>query len=160
MNAIETPTPRTVKMFPIMDGPSVPWEIMMPHEAQAQRNHGQSLQRLAERGGLGAGEAWCVVQDMHWGCANKGAWDDYRAKWISFANGINHEFRQLRAELAAMTKERDRLRGTVEWISNQQNLFFAECSQAEEIIARCRASLTPSEASEPSSTSPQTQTPC
>jgi len=32
---------------------------------------------------------------------------------------------------------------TVKWIASQQNLFFAECSQAEEIIARCKATLNP-----------------
>lgn len=31
---------------------------------------------------------------------------------------------------------------TIKWISNQQDLFFAECSQAEEIVARCRSLTT------------------
>ena len=30
---------------------------------------------------------------------------------------------------------------TVEWIASQQDLFFAECSQAEEIVERCKESL-------------------
>lgn len=30
---------------------------------------------------------------------------------------------------------------TVKWIASQQNLFFAECSQAEEIISRCASLL-------------------
>ena len=31
-----------------------PWALLEPHEAQARANHGgQSLKRLAERGGLG-----------------------------------------------------------------------------------------------------------
>ena len=40
--------------------------MMTPHEAQAQRNHSQSLQRLAERGGLSACEACAVLEDRPW----------------------------------------------------------------------------------------------
>jgi hypothetical protein len=29
---------------------TVPWDFLAPHEAQAQRNHSQTLKRLAERG--------------------------------------------------------------------------------------------------------------
>lgn len=36
-----------------------------------------------------------------------------------------------------------RLRAVLEWIAGQQNLFFAECSQAEEIVARCKEALSP-----------------
>lgn len=42
---------------------AVPWAVMQPHEAQAQRNHGQSLARLAERGGLSACEAVAILED-------------------------------------------------------------------------------------------------
>jgi hypothetical protein len=37
--------------------------------------------------------------------------------------------------------ERDRLRITVEWIAGQTDLFFAECSRAEEIVWRCKEVL-------------------
>jgi len=41
----------------------VPWEWIRPHERQAYDNHGgQSLARLAERGGLGVGELRCAVE--------------------------------------------------------------------------------------------------
>jgi len=30
------------------------------------------------------------------------------------------------------------LEEVITWIASQQNLFFAECSQAEEIVARCK----------------------
>ena len=56
-------------MFPILGGPiikALPWSAMLPHEAQAQRNHGQTLSRLAQRGGLGIEEAYCVLKDMSW----------------------------------------------------------------------------------------------
>lgn len=43
----------------------VPWSVIAPHEAQAQRNHGgQTLERLAERGGLCAKEALAVLLDL------------------------------------------------------------------------------------------------
>lgn len=47
--------------YPIQSGPSVPWWVMTPHEAQSQRNHGQSITRIAERGGFSPAEAWCIV---------------------------------------------------------------------------------------------------
>lgn len=42
---------------------SVPWDIVEPHEEQAQKNHGQTLQRLAERGGLSPAELVALLQD-------------------------------------------------------------------------------------------------
>lgn len=32
---------------------------------------------------------------------------------------------------------------TIKWIASQQDLFFAECCQAEEIVERCAALLKP-----------------
>lgn len=49
------------RRFPLQEGPSLPWEMIAPYEAQAQANHGQSLERLAERGGLSPGEALAVL---------------------------------------------------------------------------------------------------
>ena len=42
---------------------SVPWDLVKDHEKQAQHNHGQTLRRLAERGGLSPRELWSVVHD-------------------------------------------------------------------------------------------------
>lgn len=65
--------------FPIMkfheaDVPQrewIPWSLIAPHDKQAQRNHGgQTLVRLAQRGGLDAMEAVAVLEDA-----------DYRKKW-------------------------------------------------------------------------------
>ena len=47
----------------------IPWDMIAPHEAQAQRNHGQSLERLAQRGGLGASEAIDIMRGASWGSA-------------------------------------------------------------------------------------------
>ena len=60
-----------MKFFPIMAGPyarvdtyaCVPWGLVEPHERQALSNHGQSLQRLAERGGLAWSEMLAVIED-------------------------------------------------------------------------------------------------
>lgn len=52
------------RLFPITGGPSIPWRLMVPHERQALLNHGQSLERLAERGGLAPIEAMAVLMDM------------------------------------------------------------------------------------------------
>lgn len=44
----------------------LPWDMIAPHERQAQKNHSQTLARLAERGGLGADEAIAVLEDREW----------------------------------------------------------------------------------------------
>ena len=60
------------KMFPILAAHyerrgilnyprSIPWDIIAPHEDAALRNHDQTLDKLASRGGLGASEAICVI---------------------------------------------------------------------------------------------------
>ncbi len=82
--------------YPIMQGPSVPWEVMEPHENMAQKNHGQSLQRLAERGGLSTGEAWCVVSGIILrGGERRETWDEYHKAWIVFAERINLHYAEL-----------------------------------------------------------------
>lgn len=44
----------------------IPFTMLAPHEAQALSNHGQTLNRLAERGGLGAGEAIDILEGRRW----------------------------------------------------------------------------------------------
>ena len=56
-------------MFPILNDPiikAIPWAAIAPHEAQAQRNHSQTLNRLAGRGGLSVDEAVAVMTDQPW----------------------------------------------------------------------------------------------
>lgn len=45
---------------------SIPWAVIERHKRQAQRNHYQSLERLAERGGLSWCEAAAVLEDREW----------------------------------------------------------------------------------------------
>jgi len=40
-----------------------PWDLVAAHEAQAVKNHSQSLQVLADRGGLDPIELLAVMQD-------------------------------------------------------------------------------------------------
>lgn len=45
---------------------SIPWSLIKMHEHQAEKNHGQTLERLSERGGLDPVEMWCVLSDRGW----------------------------------------------------------------------------------------------
>ena len=40
---------------------SVSWSFVAPFAENAHDNHGQSLARLAERGGLSPAELWCIA---------------------------------------------------------------------------------------------------
>jgi hypothetical protein len=44
----------------------VPWAVLAPHEAWALRNHSQTLERLAERGGLSLCEMCAVIEERRW----------------------------------------------------------------------------------------------
>ncbi|MEO8645354.1 hypothetical protein [Pseudomonas sp.] len=46
---------------------AIPMPLLIPYEKQALRNHGQSLQRLAERGGMAACEILGIVRGVSWG---------------------------------------------------------------------------------------------
>ena len=52
-----------MKYFPIMGFHGIPWEMLAPHARQAMANHDQTLERLAERGGLDPYEAICILED-------------------------------------------------------------------------------------------------
>lgn len=43
---------------------SLPWAMVEPWRAQAERNHGQTLERLNERGGLAPEELWLAAHGM------------------------------------------------------------------------------------------------
>jgi uncharacterized protein (DUF1501 family) len=59
---------KLIKQREVLDCPtSVPWDLVGPHERQALRNHsGQTLVRLAERGGLSPDELVAVLEDRKW----------------------------------------------------------------------------------------------
>lgn len=54
------------RTFPLMDGPRIPWSALTPFETRAIKNHGQSLERLASRGGLSRLEAAAIILDLPW----------------------------------------------------------------------------------------------
>ncbi len=71
---IDTPEPTVAssgRLFPIhsidrsyMTG--INWDIVAPHESQAIKNHDQSLEALAYRGGLSLCELAAVLEDRPW----------------------------------------------------------------------------------------------
>jgi hypothetical protein len=91
----------SMRMFPIQDGAAVPWEAMTPHERQAFNNHGQSIERLAARGGLGAGEAWLVVNDLPLNPRDENGkwsewnWTELKKKWQAYAERLNLHYERL-----------------------------------------------------------------
>ena len=65
----------------------VPWALVEPHEAQAQSNHSQTLERLSQRGGLSPLELWCVVNDKKW--HDKGDMTEAKAiEWLRTIDGV------------------------------------------------------------------------
>lgn len=61
----------TERAFRVMNAPAgcpsyVPWVLLAPHEPQAMRNHGQSLDELNRRGGMDPSEILAVIGDRRW----------------------------------------------------------------------------------------------
>lgn len=56
------------KKFPILGGRgvSVDWQLVADHSGQANTNHGQTVARLAERGGLSWCELFAVLHNRRW----------------------------------------------------------------------------------------------
>lgn len=87
-------------LFPIQDGPSIPWYIMRPHEVWCRKNHHQTLERIAQRGGLGAIEAICVVRGWEFREAfNKHGGKQLRQWWYEFAESVNNQSIKVEAEV-------------------------------------------------------------
>ena len=62
--------PGVIRRFPIIktwhsegvvSPDSIPWELLSPHEPQAIKNHSQTLEQLAKRGGLDVCEAVALI---------------------------------------------------------------------------------------------------
>lgn len=67
------------RMFPVLRGQSdlprrvrerwpreIPWRLVDAWRAQAYQNHDQTLDRLAERGGLAPEELWAIAHGVQW----------------------------------------------------------------------------------------------
>lgn len=63
-------------MFPILGSGifrvNVPWDFVEPARAQAMRNHSQTLELLAARGGLSFYELLCALE-------GRGLWDNKKS---------------------------------------------------------------------------------
>ena len=103
------------RRFPILNGPSVPWSLVAPYERQARENHSQTLEELAARGGLDAGELWCVVHGK-------------RLRDVPLAEGtqawlrgwlVEHEGAQ--AQLASLSTSNAGLRAQVEGLERERD---------------------------------------
>lgn len=57
----------------------IAWDIVEPHEHQAYINHGQTLEQLAERGGLSWYEMYCLLLDQKFDEIPTN-WDEQRYK--------------------------------------------------------------------------------
>ena len=67
-----------IKLFPVLGDHSSLWKrfpdcpkfidlsIIAPHEAQAIKNHSQTLSELSRRGGLSPDELCAVINDRAW----------------------------------------------------------------------------------------------
>lgn len=58
--------PKELQAAGVFNLRAIPWEMIAPHAAQAKANHYQSLERLADRGGLSACEMVAVLEDRPW----------------------------------------------------------------------------------------------
>jgi hypothetical protein len=63
---------------------SVPLALLASHEEQAKRNHSQSLQTLAERGGLSPKEILAVVLDQAYRSVESMTTDEALTQLLSF----------------------------------------------------------------------------
>lgn len=69
-----------MKMFPILNAEvdqecpkEIPWAVIRPFQKTAFRNHGQTLEELAQRGGLSCCEAYWVMsgRQIEWNRKNE-----------------------------------------------------------------------------------------
>lgn len=69
---MQNDSPQTTPLlFRVGDKPGyhsggIPWKMIARHEAQADRNHSQTLRGLHDRGGLVWSEALAVLRDRPW----------------------------------------------------------------------------------------------
>lgn len=75
-----------MKEFPIMTKKGkeyIPYDIIKPHEEQALKNHcGQTLDRLAARGGLSWAEAYAVLTDSKFPYGDQYISDEFYEKKV------------------------------------------------------------------------------
>lgn len=95
-----------MKQFPIMIGyrgtkgpcpSSIPWDAIAPYDGMAKVNHDQTLERLAERGGLDPVEAFFVMTGRKWSMVPVG--DDLEKEACAFLDKIVRDRGELQTKL-------------------------------------------------------------
>ena len=103
--------------YPITGGPNVAWSVMLPFDDQCKRNHsGQDLKEIAQRGGLSALEAICIVNNWSWYVEGRKEWKTGLAAeqaWRQFADHHNEkeQRRLLLTEARALLQKKEGERG-------------------------------------------------
>lgn len=102
------------RRFPVMvgysGGFSIPWELVEPFERQALANHGrQTLERLAERGGLDPTELWAVMHcrdcsDSH-NFPTKEAALEWARSLVDVNSALTERVKALEQQVADLTTE-------------------------------------------------------
>lgn len=137
------------KMYPIQKGPSVPWEVMVPHESRCQKNHGQSIKRIAERGGFSSGEAYCIVNNLDWYEMEKTiGWQEADRRWVEYAEKINNHYAELdrlRADNARLVceleREQEDHQALVEEAQRVEQVRLAGLQRHKDALAAARVAL-------------------
>lgn len=126
-----------MKRYPIMEGPSVPWAYMEPHEAMAMRNHQQTLTRLSDRGGLSPAEAEAIVSGIMYREIHKIGLPELTRRWHERAERVNREYvndDQLRAFLS------QHLRIDAD-VDSHQKIVDVKLQLDDKTISQCSFSL-------------------
>lgn len=87
---IEKTDTEKIKRYPIQyknKGEYIPFEMMLEHEEQCYKNHGQSVQRLAERCGTSYLETYYILNDSPFKRSQQGEYErlEYNARRIVHA---------------------------------------------------------------------------
>lgn len=123
------------RRFPLQGGPSLPWEMIAPYEAQARANHGgQSLERLAERGGLSPCEALAVLTCRPWTALS--AADKAGALAEIERRRVEWEDNELRVQLRAAREELARCAAAYETVARLNARMLQVMRRAQPIVCR------------------------
>lgn len=102
--------------FPISNGPDIPWSLIAPFEKLVIRQHGQTLERLAQRGGLSVCEVLSILEgngdfDKFWQGEDVSPHISRLRELVSSHQARSQErVVDLQAENAALRAERDEAR--------------------------------------------------
>ena len=95
------------RLFPIKHDAmltAIPWEAIQPHAAQALVNHRESLETLAERGGLTPCEALAVIEGRPW---ERMGFTEARMRLTDYVNGTKPVHAEIEEALRLLVAMRD-----------------------------------------------------